>query len=242
MRFIRKLISFILIVALIAGGFCFIRGKQLYDKKLSEISLEDKVNSIKSSESFVPISSLPDYYKNAVIAVEDHRFREHSAIDIIAICRAIVSNFKQKEFAEGGSTITQQTAKNLYFITSDDVVSRKMAEIILGYELEKNYSKDEILELYVNTIYFGNGYYGIGEACKGYLNKDVQDMTLYDATMLAGIPNAPSVYAPNINFDLTKSRQKKVVSSMREYGNLEQNQAAELNRQIDATSYEDLKK
>ena len=75
MRFIRKLISFILIVALIAGGFCFFQGKQLYDKKLSEISLEDKVNSIKSSESFVSISSLPDYYKNAVIAVEDHRFR-----------------------------------------------------------------------------------------------------------------------------------------------------------------------
>ena len=141
MRFIRKLISFILIVALIAGGFCFIQGKQLYDKKLSEISLEDKVNSIKSSESFVSISSLPDYYKNAVIAVEDHRFREHSAVDIIAICRAIVSNFKQKEFAEGGSTITQQTAKNLYFITSDNVVSRKMAEIILGYELEKNILK-----------------------------------------------------------------------------------------------------
>lgn len=214
-------------------------GKKLYDSKLSEISLEDKVKSIKESDSFVSINDLPDYYEDAVIAVEDHRFEKHGAIDIIALGRAIVSNIKQKEFKEGGSTITQQTAKNLYFIAEDDVVIRKVAEVILSFELEKKYDKMEILELYVNTIYFGDGYYGIKEACEGYLGKDPKDITLYEATMLAGIPNAPSVYAPTANFDLTQSRQKKVVSSMLENGYLNQSQADALYQEIDnAVFYE----
>ena len=169
---------------------------------------------------------------NAIIAVEDHRYYNHGAIDPIALARAIVSNIKQKEFKEGGSTITQQTAKNLYFISEDDVVSRKVAEGILSFKLEKDYSKDDILELYVNTIYFGNGYYGIKEACEGYLKKEPKNMTLYDATMLAGIPNAPSVYAPTVNFNLTQSRQRKVVSSMLEYKYLSQEQADKLNKEI----------
>ena len=138
---------------------------------------------------------------------------------------------------EGGSTITQQTAKNLYFIEDTDVVSRKVAEIILGFQMEKEYSKDQILELYINTIYFGDGYYGIKEACEGYLGKAPQDMTLYDATMLAGIPNAPSAYAPTVNFEYTCSRQKKVVSSMAEYGYLSEDEANDLYKQIDEATY-----
>ena len=125
----------------------------------------------------------------------------------------------------------------MYFITADDVVSRKVAEAILSFELERKYSKDDILELYINTIYFGDGYYGIKEACEGYLHKSPKDMTLYDATMLAGIPNAPSVYAPTVNFNLTKSRQKKVVSSMLEYEYINQEQANELYSKIDTATY-----
>ena len=92
-------------------------------------------------------------------------------------------------------------------------------------DLEKNYSKDGILELYINTIYFGDGYYGIKEACNGYLNIDPSEMTLYDCTMMAGIPNAPSVYSPSVNPDLTKSRQKKVIADMVSYGYLSQEEA-----------------
>ena len=169
--------------------------------------------------------------------MEDHRYYKHGAIDPIALVRAIVSNIKQKDFKEGGSTITQQTAKNLYFISEDDVISRKSAEALLSFELEKKLSKDEILELYFNTIYFGNGYYGIKEACIGYLEKEPQDMTLYDCTMLAGIPNAPSVYAPTSNFNLTKKRQKKVVASMLEYGYISSEQSSSLNAQIDNATY-----
>ena len=237
MKIFKRIILLILIVLIIIGSVCYINGKKLYDEKLSEISLEKKIESIKSDEDFVPLSSLPEYYKNSVIAVEDHRYYKHGAIDVIALCRAVVSNIKQKDFKEGGSTITQQTAKNMYFITADDVVSRKVAEAILSFELERKYSKDDILELYINTIYFGDGYYGVKEACEGYLHKSPKDMTLYDATMLAGIPNAPSVYAPTVNFNLTKSRQKKVVSSMLEYEYINQEQANELYSKIDTATY-----
>lgn len=103
--------------------------------------------------------------------------------------------------------------------------------------MEKAYSKDEILEIYINTIYFGDGYYGIKEACNGYFKKDPKDMTLYEATMLAGIPNAPSVYAPTVNFNLTKSRQKKVVSSMVENGDLYEDEANTLYEEIDSATF-----
>ena len=222
MKFIKRTLLLLLIILLIICSICYINGKKLYDEKISKIGLNDKINSIKEDKNFVSLDKLPKDYINAVIAVEDHRYYYHGAIDPIALLRAIVSNIKQKDFKEGGSTITQQTAKNLYFISEDNVISRKVAEFILSFKLEKQYSKDDILELYINTIYFGDGYYGIKEACNGYFNKDPKDMTLYESTMLAGIPNAPSIYAPTKNFNLTKSRQKKVASSMLEYNYLSQ--------------------
>ena len=137
-------------------------------------------------------------------------------------------NISNKEFREGGSTITQQVAKNLFFISESDVATRKIAEVFAAFDLEKNYSKDEILEIYINTIYFGDGYYGIKEACNGYLKIEPSKMTLYDATMMAGIPNAPSIYAPTANPDLTRNRQKKVIADMLEYGYITKEQADEL--------------
>lgn len=225
MKFFRRFLLCILIIVVIVCGVFYLNGKKLYDKVLNEISLSQKVEQIRNNENFVSINDVPVYYKNAVIAVEDHRFYDHGAIDIISIGRAILSNIKQLEFKEGGSTITQQTAKNLYFITEDNVAARKIAEILVGIDLEKNYEKDEILELYINTIYFGDGYYGIKEACQGYLGKEVNDMTLSESTMLAGVPNAPSVYAPTANINLTVSRQKKVISSMVKYNYLTQEEA-----------------
>ena len=237
MKFFRRIILVLLLVIVIICTACYMNGKKLYDSKLSEISLTQKIESIKSSDSFTSLNDLPEYYKDAVVAVEDHRYYNHGAIDVISLGRAVVSNIKQKDFKEGGSTITQQTAKNMYFITEDDVVSRKVAEAILSFELEQKYSKDEILELYINTIYFGDGYYGIKEACEGYFKKSPKDMSLYDATMLAGIPNAPSVYAPTVNFNLTQSRQKKVVSSLLEYQYINQEEANSLYEEINTSIY-----
>ena len=225
MKFIKKLLLIILVIVIIVGSIIFLNGYKLYKTTLDNLSLSDKITQIKNDENYVYISDVPDYYTNAIIAVEDHRFKNHGAIDIIAILRATVSNIQAKEFNEGGSTITQQVAKNLYFISEDDVISRKIAEALVAFDLEKNYSKDNILEFYINTIYFGEGYYGIKEASNGYYKKEPKDMNLDEATMLAGVPNAPSVYAPTINPDLAKSRQNKVIRSMVEYGYLSQEEA-----------------
>lgn len=224
-KLLKRLLAVILLILIIIVTIIILNGYKLYETTISEISLENKIEQIKSEDTYISIQDVPDYYKNAIIAVEDHRFKEHGAIDFIAIARAIWSNVKAKELNEGGSTITQQVAKNMYFITEDDFVSRKIAEIFVAIDLEKNYSKDDILELYMNTIYFGEGYYGIKEAANGYYDKEPKDMNLYEATMLAGVPNAPSVYAPTINPDLAKSRQGKVLRSMVEYGYLSQEEA-----------------
>lgn len=237
MKFIRRLLLFILVIIIIVGSVLYLNGNKLYKEKLSEISLENKVSFVRENSNFIKLNSLPTYYKDAVVSVEDRRFYSHGTIDFIALARATFSNIKQKDFKEGGSTITQQTAKNLYLIKEKDVSNRKVTEFLIGRDLEKKYNKDEILELYVNTIYFGDGYYGIQEASKGYFNKDAKDLTLYEATMLAGVPNAPSLYAPTINFHLTQSRQKKVVSSMVETGTLSQEEADKLYTQIDSSTY-----
>ncbi len=226
MKLVRKLILLILIIILIFGAFFALTGYNLYNSAVSKISLSDKVKQIQSEDTFVKYSDLSENLINATIAVEDHRFKEHGAIDLVSLGRAIFSNIKAKNAVEGGSTITQQVAKNLYFMEDPvDNISRKSAELILSYHLEKNYSKEEIFELYVNTIYYGNGYYGIYDACYGYLKKSPKDLTLDEATMLAGIPNAPSAYAPTVNLELCKNRQSKVIRSMVKYNYITQDQA-----------------
>ena len=125
-------------------------------------------------------------------------------------------DIKTLSFKEGGSTITEQLSKNMYFTQEKDL-KRKVAEVFVTLDLEKNYTKNEILELYLNTSYFGNGYYTVSEASKGYFNKDAKDMTDSEATLLAGIPNAPSVYNPKENLKLAKERQKQVLDKMVQY-------------------------
>lgn len=225
MKIIRRILLIILILILLVSSLFYLTGKKLYDTKISETDLDTKISQIRSNENFVTLDNVPKYYLNAVVSVEDRRFYNHGAVDFIALARALVSNIRQGEFKEGGSSITQQTAKNLYFITETDVIARKSAEIIMSYELEKHYSKDKILEIYINTIYFGNGYYGIYEASEGYLGKEPSEMTISEATMLAGVPNAPSLYNPKANINLTISRQKKVISTMVENGYISQEEA-----------------
>ena len=220
-RFIIILFIIIVIVAVSFGMY----GYTLYNEKIEEQPIADKISDIQNGYYFVPIEDVPEDYINAIIAVEDHRYYDHGAIDIIGIGRAVLTNITSGELREGGSTITQQVAKNLYFIEEDTVVRRKLAEMFMAIELENKYSKEDILELYINTIYFGDGYYGIKQACNGYLNKEPKDMNLAESTMMAGIPNAPSVYAPTVNKELCKERQNKVISSMVEYGYLSQDEA-----------------
>lgn len=186
--------------------------------------LSQKVESIKSQKDYTSLSEIPKIYTVAVISVEDHRFEKHHGIDVIAIARAAFNDIRTMSFVEGGSTITQQLAKNMYF-TQEKKITRKIAEVFMSYEIEKNYSKDEILELYVNTIYYGNNYYNIKSASLGYFDKLPKDLNSSECTMLAGIPNAPSLYNPKASSKLAKQRQKQVIQKMIKYGNLNKEDA-----------------
>lgn len=216
-----KIIVFIFILIIICTSILLFLGYNYYSNALKENSLSSRVNTIRNDNYFVNFDDLNEDYINAVIATEDHRFYEHGAIDPIAITRAIYINIKHMELQEGGSTITQQVAKNVCFDQSKNAI-RKIAEFFAAYDLEKNYNKKEIFELYVNTAYFGNGYYGIKQASEGYYNKEPKELNLSEASMLAGVPNAPSVYAPTKNPDLAEQRQAQVLKRMLEYGYISQ--------------------
>ena len=216
MKILKRIIICIILIILFAVGIVTYKGYIIYKQALNEISVKDKVAEIQSQENYTKIEDLPEFYLNAVIAVEDHRFYDHGAIDIISIGRAVWTNIKSFELREGGSTITQQLAKNIYF-TQEKTALRKIAEIFMAFEIEKNCDKDEILELYVNTSYFGDGYYCVKEAANGYFDKEPIDMNEYESSMLASIPNAPSVYAPTKNPDLAKQRQNQVLDRMVKY-------------------------
>lgn len=230
MKVIKRILIVLFVIIVVLGLGLGLYGYSLYEEKLKQQPLADKISDIENDYYFIKIEDVPKDYINAIIAVEDHRYKEHGAIDLIGITRAIITNVKNRGLQEGGSTITQQVAKNLYFVSEENVVRRKIAEMFMAIELENKYSKEKILEMYINTIYFGDGYYGIRQACKGYLNKEPQEMNLAEATMLAGVPNAPSVYAPTVNKELCRQRQKKVISSMVEYKYITQEQANNINQ------------
>lgn len=224
MKFFKKFIITLILILIIVSSFCLIVGYSTYQNALKDTPLLTRISAVTSNEHFTKFSDMSAYYRNAVISVEDHRFYDHGPIDIIAIGRAIVTNIKNGKLQEGGSTITQQVAKNL-ILSQEKSWVRKVAEIFAAYDIEKNYSKNEIFELYVNTAYFGDGYYGIYDASQGYYKKNPKDLTLDEASMLAGIPNAPSVYSPSVNPDLSKKRQYHVINKMLEYGYITKDEA-----------------
>ena len=228
MKIIRTFLTWLgllaLGAALVIGGLITFRGCRMYKAALAQQSLAQTVEAIRAQPGYTPLSGLPQIYLNAVIAVEDHRFTQHGGVDPIAIARATLHDLATRSLDQGGSTITQQVAKNLFF-TQEKEFSRKIAEVFMAFALERSYTKGEILELYVNTIYFGDGYYGVSAACAGYFGKAPGQLTDYEATLLAGIPNAPSVYSLSANPDLASQRQAYVVRQMVKYGYLTQEEA-----------------
>ncbi len=206
-------------------------GYNMYRKALEQQSLPDRVAEVRAKPNYLPLSELPPAYLDAVVAVEDQRFRRHIGIDFLSIGRAVWNNLTSWSLREGGSTITQQLAKNLYF-TQEKSFVRKVAEVFMAFNLERHYSKDRILELYVNSIYFGDGYYCVRSASLGYFGKEPRDMTLYECTLLAGIPNAPSVYSLTQNPELARQRQQYVIRQMVEAGYLTEQDAEALAQAI----------
>lgn len=224
MKILKRVILVIILVLISIGLLVVDNGYDMYKNAIKQMPLTDKIASIKEKDNYAKIEEIPQMYKNAVISVEDHRFYKHGGIDIIAIGRAVFNDIKAMDFVEGGSTITQQLSKNIYF-TQEKKITRKIAEVFMSFEIEKNYDKDEILELYLNTSYFGDGYYTVKEAAKGYFNKELKKMTDYECILLAGIPNAPSIYSLTKNPNLAKQRQKQVMNKMIEYKYLTQDEA-----------------
>lgn len=165
----------------------------------------------------VPISDIPKDLQNATVAIEDERFYKHPGVDLQGIARAVYQNLRRGHLAQGGSTLTQQLARNIY-LSREKSVSRKLKEILLALELERNYSKEQILELYLNQIYYGSGAYGVQTASKLYFGKDVKDLSLAECALLSGLPQKPSSYSPYEDMDSAIRRRNIVLSHMAHLG------------------------
>lgn len=180
----------------------------IYDRNNKEIDI-----LYAESRELATIEEIPDTLEHAFMAIEDKKFYSHNGIHFKGIMRAIITNLRKGKATQGGSSITQQLAKNA-FLTSERKLSRKIKEAILTIEIERTYTKDEILEKYLNEIYFGSGSYGVKTAAKQFFKKDIKDINLAEAALLAGIPNRPSKYDPVRNLENALARQKLILKEM----------------------------
>jgi len=169
----------------------------------------------------VQLHMIPDYLKQAVIATEDHQFYEHTGIDLKGILRAIIKDIRAGEFVEGASTITQQLAKTL-FLTPRKSIMRKLKEAFLSFQIERRYTKDEILELYLNQVYFGSGAYGVESAARTFFGKPANELNLAECALIAGLPKSPSRYSPLVDKSLALKRRAVVLKQMDRNGMITQ--------------------
>ena len=213
MKKIKRSLLFLLIVAVIIGGYQVKLGYDKYQDALELKSLDAAITELKAKENYTKYEDIPKIYFQALVAVEDRRFYKHKGFDIIGTARTVYNDIKAWKLLEGGSTVHQQLAKNLYF-PQDDTLQRKIAEIFMALKIGREYSREDIFEFYANGIYYGSGYYNIHDASMGYFDKAPKDMTHNECTLLVGIPNAPSVYSLDVNPDLAYQRQKKVLECM----------------------------
>ena len=206
----------------VAGEIVPQASSQIYDSAGNEIA------NIHAAENRMPvkIEQIPVNLQRAFIAIEDNRFYEHNGIDPRGLARALYANIVKQEIAEGGSTITQQLAKNAY-LTQDRTIKRKIQEVFLALQLEKQYTKQEILEFYLNQIYFGRGAYGVQAAAKTYFNKNVEDLNLSECALLAGIPKSPNYYSPFNDMQAALERRNVVLNQMVKYNYITRDAATE---------------
>lgn len=222
----KKIFKTILIIAaaffsllVIVAGIFAIRGAVMWNRAENASPIAALTAELRGRDNYTAYAELPEFYINAVISTEDRKFETHCGINVKSIARALLYDIKSMSLEQGGSTITQQLAKNLWF-TQEKKLERKFAEVYAAFALEKALTKNEIFELYANTIYFGSGYYGITDAAMGYFGKSPSELTEYECAMLAGLPNAPSAYSPDASPELAKQRLSIVLDSMKCTGKL----------------------
>jgi len=203
----------------------------VYEPPVGTIVTDEEGNFVgeffKEQRYVAPFEEIPDDLKNAFVSAEDASFWDHSGIDFMGIARAMLKNIQERRMAQGASTITQQVARS-FLLTREKKLARKIKEAILAYRIENNFAKEHILYLYLNQIFLGHGAYGVQAAAHLYFDKDVQELTLPEAAIIAGLPQAPSNYSPNRNFKAAKARQRYVLNQMakREYITQEEADAA----------------
>lgn len=211
---IIKRILLLFLAALLTLGILFVGvGYVNYKKAVSDMPIQEKVEKIRSQPHYVKIDEISPTLLEATVSIEDHRFYQHNGVDYRSLARALVNNIFASGIVGGGSTITQQLAKNLYFDYQPSYI-RKMSEIFLAYDLEAELSKKEILELYVNVINYGDNHMGIYEASVGYFGKTPNQLSLDEASLLAGLPQSPSNYQLSNHEAAARNRQKMVLSAM----------------------------
>lgn len=226
----KQLFLSIAIVLIVAIGSIFVIGFIRYETLISEKPLDEVIAEIRSDPNYISLDEVDDDFINALLAVEDPTFYDHNGIVFSNIVEAIATNLREQDFVMGGSTITQQLSKNIY-LDSKKTFQRKIAELFFVHDIESAYSKDEILELYINVIYFGDGYYGIKEAAYGYFNKSPKNLTSAQATLLAGLPQAPAIYQLSDGMLYAKKRQRVVLEAMKEQKLITQQQLNEIYNQ-----------
>ena len=189
-------------------------GYTAYKSAISRLPVEKAVRPYMERADFVAYEDLSSYFVDAIVAVEDQRYFKRYGFDWPALARAIFNNLKAGAFIEGGSTISQQIAKNLYYQNTHRGIREKIAEVYLMNDLESKYTKKELLALYANMNYYGDGYWGIAQAAKGYFHTSPDHLSLAQAAILAGIPNAPGAYQLSTGYDRAILRMKKVLARM----------------------------
>mgnify|MGYP006283197493 CR=1 FL=1 len=195
MKIKKTILVIITIIFMIASLNIIFKGFSMYKEAVSELPLEKRIKKLKSKKSYIELENISNDFKALVIESEDDEFYSHFGINIESTLRAVLVNIKNLSFTQGGSGITQQLAKNLYF-SFEKKLSRKVAEIFVVLKLEKNYSKNEILEFYCNIAYFGYGNYGIKEASRYYYNVEPKDLTLKQSKALVKTLKSPNNYNP----------------------------------------------
>lgn len=227
MKSIKSFFTVVIVLIIALPVLVLVSSYNKYKEAVDKVPVSEKVAEIRSNSSYCSIDNIPQFYIDAVVSVEDRRFFIHKGFDFIGTIRAIITDIKTRSLREGGSTISQQLAKNMYF-PLDNTLERKIAEIFMAVEIENTYTKEEVLELYFNCIYYGSGYYNIYDASMGYFGKEPRDMNEYEASLLAGVPNAPSVYSPKVNPALAHKRQEKVLDTMVDCGKTDREKIQEI--------------
>lgn len=191
-----------------------VQNSYMYDR---DGSLVSEIVSDHENRVLVPFNKIPEEVKQIFLTSEDRHFYEHKGFDFMGMVRATASNVKDKKIDQGASTITQQLSRNLY-LSHERSFSRKLTELAYSYQLEKKYTKNEILEAYLNTIYFNNGVYGVGSAAEFYFSKPLKSLTVGEMAFICAIPNNPTLYDPLKHFDYTKSRQERLLKGLKDAG------------------------